>query len=286
MSVYTLSTHQRGEQVGAESILLLTAVIAIGVSFVAILIIKSKNELLSLLTIKAKPKAVVVVGATVIIFAVLLVANTTNVNSLAMLAGENKERQGQNLTGLIKSTTLKGNETFWHNIIKYNFVNKRDVNYIEAKFRVLGQNQTEQNHAGIVFWITDPNNNNRSKGYYTFLRHNKLAVYTGDRGEIQSPRDISRENGKWFTLKIVYINNTINLFLNGKLQMQVHYIPSGGNTSAYISKVGIQSYNSVAEFEPIEIGTVNITKMTSPLSRYTRNELHFVPAYMSLQFYM
>lgn len=82
------------------------------------------------------------------------------------------------------------------------------------------------------------------------------------------------------------MNNTINLFLNGKLQMQVPYIPSGGNTSAYISKVGIQSYNSVAEFEPIEIGTVNLTKLTSPLSGYTRNEIPFVPAYMSLQFYM
>jgi hypothetical protein len=240
-------------------------------------------------TTMEKPKYSVLMLAlvvTIIASAILLTANMKQVYSLAILPGENKELQVQNLPGLIKSTTLNGNKTFWHDIMKYYFAKEKDVNYIEAKFRVLGQNQTD-NHAGLVFWITD-SNSNRSQGYYAFLRSDRLAVYTDDRGEIQSPQEISRENGKWFTLKVVYLNNTINFFLNDRPEMQVpSLIPNGGNTSAYISMVGIQSFNSAAEFEPIQMGTVNVTKITTAIpSGSSANEITLVPAYVSLQFHM
>jgi len=195
--------------------------------------------------------------------------------SAAISSGENKGLQLQDLPGSIKSTILKGNETLWHNIVKYNFTKERDVNYVEAKLRVLGQNKSD-NHAGIV-WIDT--NNNRSKGYYAFLRADRLAVYTDDRGEIQAPPDISRQNGKWFILKIAYMNNTINIFLNDKLEMRVPYT-NGNITSAYISKVGIRSFNNAAEFEPIKIGIVNITKATASLSESSGNEIAFIPAYI------
>lgn len=310
---------------GAESVLLLTAVIAIGATFVAILILTYKNKVLSSLTIieKSKYSVLVLVMVMITASAVLLVANMTNVNSedsdtdladltltnssgvqvqvqvgrsgvklpqkqqgpippasAAISPGENKGLQLQDLPGSIKSITLKGNESYWHNIVKYNFTKERDVNYVEAKLRVLEQNKSD-NHAGIV-WIDT--NNNRSKEYFAFLRPDRLAVYTDDTGEIQTPPDISRQNGKWFTLKMAYMNNTINIFLNDKLEMRVPYT-NGNITSAYISKVGIRSFNNVAEFEPIEIGIVNITKATATPSESSGNEIPFVPApaYISLQ---
>ena len=308
------------------AVLLLAAVIAIGATFVAILILTYKNKVLSSLTIieKSKYSVLVLVMVTITTSAVLLVANMTNVNSedsedsdtdladltltnssgvqvqvqvgrsgvklpqkqqgpippasAAISPGENKGLQLQDLPGSIKSITLKGNESYWHNIIKYNFTKERDVNYVEAKLRVLEQNKSD-NHAGIV-WIDT--NNNRSKEYFAFLRPDRLAVYTDDTGEIQTPPDISRQNGKWFTLKMAYMNNTINIFLNDKLEMRVPYT-NGNITSAYISKVGIRSFNNVAEFEPIEIGIVNITKATATPSESSGNEIPFVPAYISLQ---
>jgi hypothetical protein len=305
---------------GAESVLLLTAVIAIGATFVAILILTYKNKVLSSLTIieKSKNSVLVLVMVMITASAVLLVANMTNVNShsetdladltltnssgvqvqvnssgvklpqkqqgpippasAAISPVENKGLQLQDLPGSIKSITLKGNESYWHNIVKYNFTKERDVNYVEAKLRVLEQNKSD-NHAGIV-WIDT--NNNRSKEYFAFLRPDRLAVYTDDTGEIQTPPDISRQNGKWFTLKMAYMNNTINIFLNDKLEMRVPYT-NGNITSAYISKVGIRSFNNVVEFEPIEIGIVNITKATATPSESSGNEIPFVPAYISLQ---
>jgi hypothetical protein len=194
---------------------------------------------------------------------------------IAISPGENKGLQLQDLPGSIKSIALKGNESYWHNIVQYNFTKERDVNYVEAKLRVLGQNKSD-NHAGIV-WIDT--NNNKSKEYYAFLRPDRLAVYTDDTGEIQTPPDISRQNGKWFTLKIAYMNNTINIFLNDKLEMPVPYT-NGNITSAYISKIGIRSFNNAAEFKPIEIGIVNTTESTATPSESSGNKIPFVPAYI------
>lgn len=58
---------------------------------------------------------------------------------------------------------------------------------------------------------------------------------------------------------------------------------NGNITSAYISKVGIRSFNNAAEFGPIEIGIVNITKATATPSESSGNETPFIPPYISLQ---
>ncbi|MDP9289815.1 MAG: hypothetical protein M3P08_16680, partial [Thermoproteota archaeon] len=148
--------------------------------------------------------------------------------------------QFQNNNGTGNVATLKGNETIWSTPLK-----EKNVNYIEDKLRVAALNKTD-NHAGIVW-------NDGSKQYYVFLRPHQIAIAGTNLKEIESVDAIDRQNGKEYTLKIAYINNTIKVFLDDRPKIQ---IPNTA-VNAHISKVGIQSFNSIAQFEPIKVGTIS-----------------------------
>jgi hypothetical protein len=143
------------------------------------------------------------------------------------------------------TATLKSNKILWSNIIQDN------VNYLEGRLRVISENDTNSNHAGIVW-------GDGNKEYYLFLRPNMLTIFTPDEKEIASA-PIVREKGQWFTLKVVYMddNNTINIYLNDVLKIQI----PNNSKNAHISQVGIRSYNSIAEYEPLIIGRTSASNI-------------------------
>jgi hypothetical protein len=150
------------------------------------------------------------------------------------------------------TSILKGNETIWSNTIPLN-----NTNYIESTFRVTDEYRNNQNHSGIVW--KDGNN----KEYYLFLRPDAISIYTPQEGEfLSAPLIENREIGKWFTLKVVYTNNTINIFLDNIPKIQIPNVAANNNNnnnaSQTISKVGIRSFNNVAEFKPLKVGSAAI----------------------------
>jgi hypothetical protein len=144
-------------------------------------------------------------------------------------------------------TTVKGNETLLTN----NTLKVQNIRYIEATFEIIDVNKTDS-HAGIVWSVGNQN-------YYAFLRPStsRLSAYTPDKGEFLSAEITPRlEKGVMYTLKIGFASDGINIFLNN---MQKIHIPQNTSFSPYLffcncfSKVGIRSYNSIAQFEPVKI---------------------------------
>src|SRR5215469_2671776 len=128
----------------------------------------------------------------------------------------------------------------------------KNVNYAEVTFRVIASNRTD-NHAGIV-WI-----DGNDKEYYAFLRPNSLTLARKDMGQIVRTL-ADRHIGEWYTLKVLYTNNSISVFLNDmpKPTITIPHVPH----DTYISKVGIRTFNTVTEFKPIMISKVSIPTPT------------------------
>ena len=102
-------------------------------------------------------------------------------------------------------------------------------------------------------------------------------------------RDIKRENGVWYRLKIITLEDYINIYINDLLAVKVPRESNESNSKPYqqvdkhstttrnrtssnsyppISDVGIFSFNNIAEFKPIEIGQVQ-------LQPYEKDRAHF-----------
>jgi hypothetical protein len=115
-----------------------------------------------------------------------------------------------------------------------------NINYIEGTLAVRG----DQGHAGIRWF-------DGSQEYYVFLREDKISLWSRSYKEfLSSPFD--RKLDTLYTIKILYKDNMINIFLNDSLKMQ---IPSSSNTE--LSRVGIGSHGTSAQFNPINIGQVS-----------------------------
>ena len=89
-----------------------------------------------------------------------------------------------------------------------------------------------------------------TKEYYLFLRSNLISIYTPEKGEFKSAPIEDLTKGDWYTIKVVFVNDMINVFLNNILKLQIPTI----SANIHISKVGIRSYNTITEFKPLNIG--------------------------------
>jgi hypothetical protein len=144
-----------------------------------------------------------------------------------------------------KVATLKDNKTAWSNVTHEN------VNYIEAKFRMFGDNKTD-NHAGIAWKEGD-------KFYYAAVRPDRpMFVYTPNGRELESESSVAGK-GDWFTLKIVDMNGTIYVFLNDELKIRVPKASINSN----ITEVEIKGFNNMAQFEPMIIGRTPVSDIES-----------------------
>ena len=125
-----------------------------------------------------------------------------------------------------RTATLKGDETIWSNTIPL-----KNTNYIEATFRIIDEYEPNQYHSGIVW-------NDGYKDYYLFLRSNEISIYTLEKGIFKSAPIEDLTKDEWSTLKVVYVNGMINIFLNTTLKLQIPNI----STNIHISKVGIKKF--------------------------------------------
>ena len=158
---------------------------------------------------------------------------TTQSNSSSSSSSSSQER-----------VILKGIQTK----ITNNESQVQSVSSIKGSFRFIDVNKTDPNtHAGIVW--TDGNN----KEYYAFLRpsSSRISIYTQDQKEFLSvPVTPPLAKGVWYTLGVVFSNNGFDVFLNNKPQI---HVSQANISNSNISKIGIRTYNDIAEFEPLQI---------------------------------
>jgi hypothetical protein len=132
--------------------------------------------------------------------------------------------------------------TFW---IDTKNSTQGNVKYIEDKFRVIDENKNNDtdNHSGIVWF-------DGHRVWYVFLRDKSIAVYNSIDKEFAKNQNVVREHGIWYTIKIAFMTNAMNIYLDDFLK--IHISNNSSSTSLY--KIGIRSNNDVGEFEPILIG--------------------------------
>ena len=144
------------------------------------------------------------------------------------------------------------------------------INYIESTFRINAENKTS-NDAGIVW-------DDKNREYTVSVRDNRLEVLvkstdtnnskSSDDKKIIGAMDIKRENGIWYTLKVAIMNDLIKIYLNDLLAAEVptlnnsdtNVITNNSSTeNTAISRVGVFSFNNVAEFKAIKTGHISET---------------------------
>jgi hypothetical protein len=169
----------------------------------------------------------------------------------------------------------KERTTFWSKSLQEN----EDINYIETTFRIIGENKTS-NDAGIMW-------NDGNKEFTVSVRNDRLEVLVESRDPHNSKeplekklinvRDMKRENGVWYTLKIALMEDYVNIYFNDIPAVRVlktnnqseskFYQPlndtitgdapsTGINSNNTISRVGLFSYDNIAQFKAIKIGRV------------------------------
>jgi hypothetical protein len=158
---------------------------------------------------------------------------------------------------------------------------QRNANYFESTFRIVRQNDSEENYDGIVW-------NDTSTEYTLKLGNDTLEIETepADNGYSSNSndekfvyvREIKRENGAWYTVKVIYTQENVDVYLNNLLAVRIpredrlsgsesyQGLANGTitadnkatmTTNSTIRKVGLYSSNNVAEFKPVKIGIIN-----------------------------
>jgi hypothetical protein len=181
----------------------------------------------------------------------------------------------------------------WSDTLELN--DQRHINYIEAAFRIIGESNSN-NDAGVSWNIGNKEytlslRNDRLELLATSTEVINKGETPGNK--LVNVMEIQREKGVWYTFKIVLVNDIINIYLDDLLAAQVpvekHLSNSqiseqphaDNNTSTIanydasigsavenpkanpiashnlsISKVGLFSYNNIAEFKPLKLGEV------------------------------
>jgi hypothetical protein len=170
-------------------------------------------------------------------FSLVQTKNTTQSNSSSSSSSSSQLKNDRPII-------LKGIQTK----ITNNESQIQSVSSIKGSFRFIEVNKTDTgNHAGIVW--TDGNN----KEYYAFLRPSasRISIYNQDQKEFLSiPVTPPLAKGVWYTLGVVFSNNGFDVFLNNKPQI---HVSQGNISNSNISKIGIRTYNDIAEFQPLQI---------------------------------
>ena len=187
--------------------------------------------------------------------------------------GSNYARIGEKAEDGTIDLTLYGDKkrtSIWSKPLREN----DSINYIESTFRIIGENKTS-NDAGIMW---DDENNE----YTISVRDDRLEVLAESIDIDDSNRsvdkklidaiEIKRENGKWYTLKIAIINGLIKIYVNDLLAAEVPTVNNSSgssdttaitnknkNNNSTVSRVGLFSFNNIAEFKPIKIGQISDT---------------------------
>jgi hypothetical protein len=167
-------------------------------------------------------------------FSLVQTKNTTQSNPSSSSSSQLKNDRPIILKGI--QTKITNNES-----------QVQSVSSIKGSLRFIEVNKSDANHAGIVW--TDGNN----KEYYAFLRPSvsRISIYNQDQKEFLSiPVTPPLTKGVWYTLGVVFSNNGFDVILNNKPQI---HVSQGNISNSNISKIGIRTFNDIAEFQPLQI---------------------------------
>jgi hypothetical protein len=124
-----------------------------------------------------------------------------------------------------------------------------ETNYLEFKFRIIGENKTGKDSAGVR-WVEG------TKTYFLALTDKGLelrqqVVKDGDYILLSQNSEIKKNDWIWYSIKIESLENSIKVYIDDLLKMKIQKDSSEMPT---ISKVGIFSENNAIEIEAITTG--------------------------------
>jgi hypothetical protein len=163
------------------------------------------------------------------------------------------------------------------------------INYVEARFQIIGENRS-RNNVGILW------ENEKNKEYLVSLTKSGLELLENqtisnqinndnskDRDNnrkepssrllLSQNTEIIRENGTWYTIKIAFLDNAVNIYVNDELKIR---ILRNDENYAPISKVGIRTSNNIAEFQPLKVGRVPSLPEKNYQKEFYRNHYYLL----------
>ena len=165
--------------------------------------------------------------------------------------------------------TLNGDErgrTLWSGSLNQR---KPDVNYIETKLRFIEENKA-RNDFGIKF-----QDDNSDHEYYVPIVNNTSALELRQRAigqdnnsdenkdkkenkelVLSQNQELTLKRNAWYTLKILILKDTINVYLDDILKLRVSKYPYAENLTS-ISKIGLRANNNIVQFGSVKIGNVS-----------------------------
>jgi hypothetical protein len=148
----------------------------------------------------------------------------------------------QNLSRLLlpnKTIILNGSNTVWSEPLQQN------ATYIEGSFRMIeGKNTSVDHHAGLV-WKDGENTS-----YSVVMRPSSLSIVSSVSGELAGV-SLAQNNSDWNKLKIINTKENIYVYHNNTL-LKIKVLRD--SHSPLISQVGVYTFNTRAEFDPMKIG--------------------------------
>jgi hypothetical protein len=186
------------------------------------------------------------------------------------------EKQSENLFKIKNETIIlygnkkDGGKTLWSKNFSRDSDIETGINYIEAKFMIIGENKTGEDTAGIKWSVGD-------KIYHLYVSDNGLALtkrspnyYDNDEILIAQNTEVNKKDWLWYLLRVESSNSSIKVYVDNLLAFK-----SPQKDTGTISKVAVNSNDNAVEFMPLRVA-----KIPSLDSNYDRQNKY--PYYYSL----
>jgi len=141
-------------------------------------------------------------------------------------------------------------DTLWSK----NIVPATKVNYIEVPFRITSENEKKSNNVNLKWLENDTEYSASLSGKRLELYHK--SIDSKDRKILVRNTEVGKNDWMWDVLKIVSLDNSINIYINDVLKIQASRLQTDDKTEG-ISRVGLESNYNDVEFGSIKIGKVN-----------------------------
>jgi hypothetical protein len=155
------------------------------------------------------------------------------------------------------------------------FKSDQGINYAQVKFRIISENEEVSNDAGLQW-------KEGRKQYYASISRNGLTVSQKKINDENSTKiefhnsNIENDNGTLHTLRIESLINSINVYVDDILKIQIPRTIDAKNFHG-MSNIGIGSFHNIAEFGPLEVGNSQIKydKYYYPLSALALSKANY-----------
>ncbi len=158
------------------------------------------------------------------------------------------QKGNQSEKAILYGYKKNGGKTFWSKDL-----GTESINYIELTLRSLNETKASKGTIGLKW-------NEGSRNYFLSLSDKGLQLReqtTGD-GEtllLSQNSQVKNDIGIWYQMNVESLNDSINVYIDNLLKIKVpRNLPE--DNELIISRLGINSENSVAEFESPQIGKI------------------------------